>query len=43
MRSLSSTEAGATGEDVMALAERIQKRVFELFGVKLEMEPVRLG
>lgn len=34
---------GATGEDVMALAERIQKRVFELFGVKLEMEPVRLG
>ena len=34
---------GATGEDVMARAERIQKRVFELFGVKLEMEPVRLG
>ena len=34
---------GATGEVVMALAERIQKRVFELFGVKLEMEPVRLG
>ena len=34
---------GATGEDVMALAERIQKRGCELFGVKLEMEPVRLG
>lgn len=34
---------GATGEDVMALAEKIQKRVFDLFGVSLEMEPVRLG
>ncbi len=34
---------GATGEDVMALAGKIQKRVRDLFGVQLEMEPVRLG
>ena len=34
---------GASGEEVLALAEEIQRRVKELFGVTLAMEPVVLG
>ena len=31
---------GARGEDILALAEAIQRSVEERFGVRLEMEPV---
>ena len=34
---------GATGEDVLALAQAIKDRVYTLFGVHLEREPVVLG
>jgi UDP-N-acetylmuramate dehydrogenase len=34
---------GATAADVLALAGRIASAVEERFGVRLEMEPVRLG
>ncbi|MBP3437865.1 MAG: UDP-N-acetylmuramate dehydrogenase [Sutterella sp.] len=34
---------GASGEEVLALAEDIRRRVREMFGVELAMEPVVLG
>jgi len=32
---------GATGLELLALAQRIQKDIFERFNVELEMEPNR--
>jgi len=34
---------GATAADVLALAEKVKSKVFEMFGVELEEEPVVIG
>jgi len=34
---------GATADDVLALADMVKAKVFEMFGVKLEEEPVIIG
>jgi UDP-N-acetylmuramate dehydrogenase len=34
---------GATAKDILALKEEIEKKVFDIWGVRLQPEPVFVG
>ena len=34
---------GATAKDILALKEQIEKKVFDIWGVRLQPEPVFVG